>query len=115
MQIMNQVDILDLIKIIVYRPEMLKAGAFQVDLESLDKSKRVVLDEDAVKSLNEIITDKCQQFDDARDPKVAKYIEEFVAKMCSGWHRCGLLELEPIPDEPEDHYKRAKQIAGKLN
>ena len=109
MSVINHVDILELIKIIVFRPNIYQAGAFQVELEALEKGKRVVVDEDELVKLNEILTHKSQQFDDARDPKITKYIEEFVARMCSEWHRMGLLMLEDIPNAPDDPYQKAKE------
>jgi hypothetical protein len=107
--IMKHVDILELMRIHVYRPNPFLPGAFQVDLESLDKTKQVVLDERASKKLNEIIVEKCKQFNDARDPRVTSYIEEFVAKMCSEWHRAGLLVLDDIPEASSDPYAEVKK------
>ena len=110
MQIMNHVDILELIKISVFRPNVYRPGEFQVSLEALEKGKQVVVDENALKSLNEILTQKCKEFDDARDPKVAKYIEEFVAKLCSDWHRIGLLVIDNMSEAPQDPYEKAKKM-----
>jgi len=110
MQIMNHVDILELIKITVFRPNVYKPTEFQIDLQPLDQNKRVVVDSHELQSLNHILLEKCQQFDNARDPKVAKYMEEFVAKMCSEWHRMGLLILEDIPEAAKDPYYTAKEL-----
>lgn len=110
MQVMNHVDILELIKINVFRPNVYKAGDIQVELEALEKGKVVVVDEDEIKKLNEALTHKCKEFEDARDPKVANYIKEFVGRMCSDWHRMGLLVLEDAPTTPDDPYKKAKEM-----
>lgn len=109
MDVMKHVDILELVKIDVYRPNIYKPGEIAVKLIPFDKSKQVVVDPDELRQLEEKITEKCQQFDDARDPRVGKYIEEFVGRICSDWHRMGLLLLEDIPDAPEDPYAEAKK------
>lgn len=109
MDIMKHVDVLDLIKINVYRPNIFKPTEFQVDLECLEKDKQVVVDEDELQTLNRILTEKCREFEDARDPRVVGYIEEFVGKMCQEWHTAGLLVIEEIKDTPKDPYKEAKE------
>jgi hypothetical protein len=110
MNIMKHVDVLDLIKINVFRPNVYQPGQLEVSLEALEKDKVVVIDEDELKRLNELLTDKCREFEDARDPKVTKYIEEFVARMCSEWHRLGLLEIEEVPEGSKDPYQDAKEM-----
>lgn len=110
MEVLKHVDILELITINVFRPNIYKAGDIHVELEALEKGKVVVVDEDELLKLNEALTNKCQEFNDAREPKVAKYIEEFVARMCSDWHRMGLLIIEDAPDTPDDPYKKAKEM-----
>ena len=109
MNIMKQVDVLELMKVNVCRSNVYEPGDIQVELEALEKGKVIVVDEDELKKLNEVLTDKCQSFE-ARDSKVNKYIEEFVARMCSEWHRMGLLVIEDVKEAPSDPYKEAKDL-----
>ena len=110
MQIMDHVDILDLIEIQVFRPNIYEVGAFEVSIEALDRTKNVVIDEDELKTLGPIITEKCREFKDAREQKVAEYIKEFVGRMCSEWHRVGLLVLDEVKEGHDDPYKTAKDM-----
>jgi hypothetical protein len=112
--ILKHVDVLDLIKVEVFTPNIYKPGDIQVDLVALEKDKRVVIDDSALKSLNQTLYERCQQFEDARDPKVKEYIKEFVGRMCSEWHRNGLLEIEDIPEGVTDHYEDARRQAREL-
>lgn len=114
-EIMNHVDIAELVKVHVYRPNVYKPGILNVSLEPLEEGKRVIIDEDAKKTLDRVLTEKCQEFEDARDPKVAKYIEEFVSRMIIEWHRNGLMIIEDIPDAPDDPYAAARNKFKHLN
>lgn len=109
MDILKHVDILDLITITVYNPNLLNPREIQVDLKAIEEGKHVVVDEDSLVKLNEILTEKCKEFKNIKDPKIRKYIEEFVGRMCSEWHRHGLLIIEDIPEAPEDPYEKIRK------
>ena len=111
MSVLNNVEILDLINIHVYNPNVFVPGEIRVDFQPIEKGKRVVIDSDAVKTLEEILKERANdKFDDARDPKVKKDIEEFVGRMCIEWHKSGLLLIEDVPDAPSDPYEQAKKM-----
>jgi hypothetical protein len=112
MGILKNVDISELIRIHVFRdkPTPQDKMPYRVVVESLEKDKRVVFDPDALKVLNQKVTENAQRFDDGRDPRVAEYIKEFISKMISELHRNGLVVLENIPDGPEDHYASLRNI-----
>jgi len=101
MQIMNQVDILDLVRIHVFR--IPNTARFEVQVEAVDKTKNVVFDEDALKVLNQKVTERAAQFE-ARDPRAIGYIEEFVGRLTSELYRNGLVELATVSDEDQDPY-----------
>jgi hypothetical protein len=100
-QIMKHIDVLELIRIHVFR--IPNTPRFEVEIESIDKNKNVVFDEDALRIMNQKITERAAQFE-ARDPRAKTYIEEFIARLTSELHRNGLMELEEISDEPSDPY-----------
>lgn len=101
MQVMNKVDILDLVRIHVFR--LPNTPSFEVEIEPLDKNKNVIFDEDALRVMNEKVSEKAAQFE-ARDPRAKDYIQEFVGRMTSELYRNGLVSLEVVTDEPDDPY-----------
>jgi hypothetical protein len=103
---MNHVDILDLIKINV---NQLFNGEVTVDLECLEQGKQVVLDEDALKYLNNVLTEKAKNMS-ISNPNTLQYIKEFVGRMLSELSRNGLVVLEEISDTPQDPYRTAKNL-----
>ena len=106
MQILKNVDILDLVRIHIFRGQPTKGDPlpYRIEIQSIDESKRVIFDESALKVLNHRLTENVQKFDDGRDPRVRDYIEEFVGRMLTELYRNGLVELEEIPDSPDDPY-----------
>jgi hypothetical protein len=106
--ILKHVDVSDLINIKIVRPNVKRPDLILVDITAIEKGKRVVIDETALQKFNQIITEKAGQFS-ARDPKASDYIKEFAHKMCSGWHRSGLLIIEDIPEAIEDHYAEMRK------
>lgn len=110
MEILKHVDILDLIRVHVL-PERFydrHTGKFTVLLESVDPHKQVVIDEKASATLNEEVVKRASTFE-ARDPRAAKFIEEFVSRMVSELYRNGLVVLEDVQDAPSDPYQAAKE------
>lgn len=101
MQVMNKVDILDLVHIHVFR--IPNTARFEVQIEAIEKNKNVIFDEDALKIMNQKITEKAAQFE-ARDPRAKDYIQEFVGRMTSELYRNGLVALDIVTDEPDDPY-----------
>lgn len=111
MQILKNVDILDLTRIHIYlgQPTREDPLPYKVFIEAVDQTKKVVFDEDALKILNQKITDRVQQFDDGRDPRVVDYVKEFVGRMLTELYRNGLVELEDIPEGSDDPYAEVKK------
>jgi flagella basal body P-ring formation protein FlgA len=100
MDIMKHVSILDQIRIFVFQntPEN-----FEVTFECLDETKNVVVDQKALKELNGQITERTKNLS-AKDPRSAKYIEEFVARMLEALHKNGLVEIVDITENKQDPY-----------
>ena len=114
MDIMSKVDLLDLIKVNVFLDmEVLSKEnplPYRVSISPLDESKRFIIDDDALKTLNQKITEKVQQFENGRDPRVVGYIKEFASRMISELSRNGLALLEDIPEAAEDHYAKLRNL-----
>lgn len=106
LNIMNHVSILDLVNIHVLR--IPNTAMFEINIESLDKDKQFVIDPDALRILNQKLTEKVSVLE-VNDPKARYYMEEFTAKMISELHKNGLAMLEDIPDAPKDPYAEVKK------
>ena len=111
MNIINHVDILDLITIRVYNPNIYKPAEFAVDLSANEKGKVVVIDTSAKTIMNESVTKKAREFTSARDPKVKDLIREYVGRMCTELAKSGLLIIEKAPEKSEDPFAEAKRFA----
>lgn len=113
--ILKNVEINELLRIEVFNTNIYDHGQIEINLEAVEKGKRVIIDEDASKKLGEILRDRANdKFDNTRDPKMKKDMEEFVARMCVEWHKNGLLIIEDIPDAPSDPYEEAKEVVKRL-
>lgn len=108
--VMKNVDILELVVINIFEPH---PGQIQVAVTPLDKTKKIVFDETALKKFNEIITEKCQEMDmNSKDPKTREYIKEFVSKMTGELHRNGLVEICDIGEVVNDPYQDLRKQYG---
>lgn len=108
MQVMNQVDILDLVKIDVHKtmPTPNDPAPIRVSIEALDKNKNVVFDADALRVFNRRISEEVIKRElDIKDPVTFRYIEELVGRMLSELYKNGLVALDDVSDAPEDPYK----------
>ena len=108
--ILKHVDIADLININVVVPNITRPDVIQVDITALEEGKHVVIDTDALDTFNCILVEKCQQFDNARDPKVKEYIKEFTHRMCQEWDSAGLIVIEDIPEAVDDPYAHLRRL-----
>lgn len=117
MDIIKHVDILELIRIHVFRGEPSRKDPlpYMVEIEPLDKTKKIVFDEKALEVLNRKLTEKAQTFEDGRDPRIKDYIQEFVGRMVSELARNGLVGLEDIGDAPEDPYAHIRKQGVRPN
>jgi hypothetical protein len=106
MHILKNVDILDLVRIHVYKEKPTREDPlpYRVFIESIDSSKRIVFDEAALNILNQKVTERSQAFGDGRDPRIQDYIKEFVGRMVSELGKNGLAVIEDIPEGSEDPY-----------
>ena len=106
----GKVDILDLINIEVYpgMPTQADPAPIRVEVTALDKTKNVIFDTDALRVMNERITDRARQID-IRDPKLMKYVEEFIGRFVSELGRHDLVVLEDAPDSPDDPYATVRK------
>ena len=98
--IMKNVQFSDLVRIDIFE---VQPRNFVVNLECIDKTKKVIFDTDSLKVFNHKLTEKCQQMV-ADDPKTRLYIEEFTARMVNELYRNGLVGLEDIGEAKEDYY-----------
>jgi len=106
--IMNHVDFLDLVKITVTR--FPNSGQFKVFVEAIEKNKKVIFDEDALRTMNNKITEVCKEKKlSALDPNTVGYIKEFIEKLVSELARHGLIELVEYEDQPDDPYAKIRQ------
>ena len=113
--ILKNVEINELINIDVFNPNIYNTGAFEVNIEAVEKGKRVVIDTASMQKLGHILKERANKnFESVRDPKMKKDMEEFVARMCIEWHKHGLLIIEDIPEAPSDPYEEAKAMVKKL-
>lgn len=98
--IMKSVELSDLGNIEV---AVFPQGHITINFVPLDKTKKLVFDTSALKTLNEKATDLARG-KDASDPKVKQFIAEYVHRMIIALHKNGLCELVPITEGPEDWY-----------
>ena len=108
--ILKHVEFLDLVRIHVYRapPEKNDKFPLRIEFEPLDKTKKIVFDETELKKMNEILTEKAQQFHPS-DPRLKMYIEEFAARVVTELYRSGLVELIENGDSPENPYAHLRK------
>ena len=108
---LKNVSIADLVTVHIFKgiPTEFDKMPYEVVVDCLDRTKRVVFDVDALKVVNQKVTEKVQQFKDGRDPKVVEYIKEFVTRMLVELHKNGLVILEDIP-EAEDPYASVRNV-----
>jgi len=104
--IMNKVDFCDLVDVRVVH---IGHGHIQVFYEPIDRTKNVVVDPNALREINNQIT-KRTIGKDPRDPKVLKYIEEFVSKLTSELYRNGLVELDNAKEGKSDPYSDLRKM-----
>lgn len=113
--ILKHVEINDLIDIQVFTPNVYKPGDIQVSIEAVEKGKQVIIDVDAARILGEVLKERANNnFENVRDPKMKKDMEEFVARMCVEWHKNGLLVIENVPDAQEPYEEAKKAIKNLL-
>lgn len=103
--IMDNVSILDLVKIHILQPI---PGHFEVAFTCIDSSKNLVFDEKTLKEMNYQITERTKEMN-ANDPKTKMYIEEYVAKLTDSLFKNGLVELVDVTDSVNDPYKDLRE------
>jgi hypothetical protein len=102
---LKHVDIVDRVRVHILQPS---PGNFEVQLECIEPDMNVVFDGKALETFNNIITEKCSQMS-AKDPKTKMYIQEFVTKAVSEFHRNGLVDIVKAPKAVDDHYKQLRK------
>jgi len=118
MEVMKNVDILDLVEIVVYQgtPTRENPCPLLVHFEPNDKNKNIVFDPQALKTLNENITDRVREMSlSLNDPNTIPYIKEFVGRMVSEMHRNGVVVLDDIGEASDDPYASVRKTPTKLN
>jgi len=104
--IMESVDFLDRISIHLFQPV---PGHFNVDFSVKEKGKRLVLDEDALKKMQNKITDLCSD-KNANDENTRGYIEEYVGRLLKEYYKVGLALIEDMPEARDDHYDHLRRL-----
>lgn len=88
-------------------------GHWKINFESLEDTKQVIFDEDALTTFNqrvseEIIDRKLKVL----DPRAKFYVAEFAERLASELYRNGLIIFEEIPEGPDDAYGTARKRFG---
>ncbi len=103
--IMKQIDLQDAGHVVV---NYLGRGHLDVTFVPLDKTKKLVFDSSAKKTLDgkilELVQDK-----DPRDPKLKSFVQEYAHKMISALHKNGLCELVDVDEGPKDWYEAQRK------
>jgi len=102
---MESVDILDRIHIIVFQHT---AGHFDVTFECREKDKQIVLDSKALATMEQKVMDLCRD-KNAADPNTRGYIEEYIGRLLTEYHKLGLAVIEDVPDAPSDPYQALRK------
>lgn len=105
---MDSVDILDRVDILVFQ---FHPGHFSVDFKVKEKEKHLVFDETALKTLQDKVLDLTRG-KNAKDPNTVGYIQEYVGRLIREYHKVGLAVIEDIPDSPDDHYAKFRNLKG---
>lgn len=109
--ILKHVDLLDLITVNIFRGQATVGdpNPYVISVVPLDQTKRVVFDADALKALNNKLTEKIHGKNPS-DPNTISYMKEFASRMISELYRNGLVLLEDIPDAKDDPYEQARKM-----
>lgn len=112
--ILKHVDILDLIVVNLFKgkPSLHDPNPIVVSVDPIDPSKRVVFDPDALRVLNDKLTEKIKG-SDSSNPNTIQYVKEFASKMISALYKNGLVIIEDIPEAAEDPYAAARKMHQK--
>jgi len=108
MQVMTHVDILDLVKINVFKgtPTPIDPNPIRISIDPIDRNKNLVFDDGALNVLNRKMAEfVIERGLSIKEETTFRYVEEFVGRMLSELHKNGLVLLEEAPDAPEDPYK----------
>jgi hypothetical protein len=108
---MKNIEFLDLVNIVVTRgiPTAIDPCPVIVSFDPIDKEKNIVFDEDALKTMNNKITERMIKMGlNVRDPNVFEYIKEFAGRLAAELYRNGLIEFEDVKDAPEDPYAKVR-------
>lgn len=108
---LKHVDILDLVVVNIFKgkPSLQDPNPIVVAIDPIDPEKRVVFDPDALKVLNNKLTEKIRG-SDSTNPNTIQYVKEFAGKMVSALYKNGLVLIEDIPDAAEDPYAAARKM-----
>ena len=93
--ILKRVNLSSLVEVLILQGA---PGEISVFFEPIDVTKNVVVDEDALASLNEILENKIIGLS-VSNPNAYGYIKEFCAKWLDEMSRAGLAELCSAKDE----------------
>lgn len=106
MDIMKHVDILDLVEVVIVVDNY---GSMSIDFLCREPNKRVVIDENAKIKIERDIASKLVG-KSKNDENALGYAKEFAGKMLSALYQNGLVELEDIPEAPDDPYKSLRNV-----
>lgn len=106
----GRVDILDLVDIKVFpgMPTQADPAPIRVEVTAIDRTKNVIFDTDALRVMNQRITERARELD-IRDSRLMRYVEEFVGRLISELGRHDLVVLEDAKESPDDPYVEARK------
>lgn len=109
--ILKHVDILDLVVVNIFKGKasLHDPNPIVVSVDPIDPAKRVVFDPDALKVLNDKLTEKIRG-SDSTNPNTIQYVKEFAGKMISALYKNGLVIIEDMPEAADDPYAAARKM-----
>lgn len=97
---MDSIPLLDRVDIHIFQPH---PGHFNVDFVCKEANKQLTFDPKALSTLQEKVYEKAKD-KPANDANTRGYIEEYVGRLITEYHKHGLCVIEDIPDAPDDPY-----------
>jgi len=118
MQIMEQVDFLDLVSVVVLRGQgsPIDPCPVLIQFEPLDETKNVVFDPDALRIMNQQVSDRIGSMKlKWSDPNARQYLEEFVGRLVAELYKNGLVALDDAKEGPDDPYQHVRKTPARKN
>jgi len=112
LNIKGKVSFLDLVDIHVSRGVPTPGNLFPltVSFTPHDRTKNVIFDEKALKTLNHKVTERIREMRlKANDDRTYDYIREYVGRLSEELYKCDLVAFEEATEAPEDPYEEIRK------